>query len=80
MNDGNKAEANIGLPLKKGQLVEVNWPDLIGIYRVEEDVEWNNGLEAWGSVRLEGVYPPIFTHKGGIKLISANTEVKESDE
>lgn len=58
-------QKNIGVPLKKGQLTE--WKD--GIFRVAEDVEWNEDFNSWGSVWLENVYPPRFTHKGGFKVI-----------
>lgn len=68
-----------GLPLKKGQLVEVDFENLKGIFRVQEDVEWNADFKCWGSVRLEGTYPPWFTHKGGIKLISTEDERKFND-
>lgn len=61
---------NIGLPLKRGQLVEVDTEELKGIFRVRDDVEWWDDFDSWGSVWLEGVYPPIFTHKGGIKVLS----------
>lgn len=60
---------NLGLPLKKGQLVEINIPGIRGIYCVARDVEWNQDFQVWGSVCLEGVPVPIFTHKGGIKIV-----------
>lgn len=70
---------NIGFPLKKGQLVEVNFEDLKGIFRVAKDVEWNADFDSWGSVWLEGTYPPRFTHKGGITLLSANMRYTSMD-
>lgn len=60
---------NIGMPLKKGQLIEVDCEELKGVFRVEQDVEWDTYFKKWGSVWLEGVYPPLFTHKGGIAIL-----------
>lgn len=67
-----------GIPLKKGQIIRVynlDDDDKARIFEVEEDVKWNADFNIWGSVRLVGYYPPIFTHKGGIEVI---TDVKSS--
>lgn len=61
---------NVGIPLRRGQLVEVKHTDLEGVFRVERDVEWNAPMGVWGSVSLVGQYPPRFTNKGGIRVIS----------
>ena len=60
-------DKNIGYPFKKGQVVRITDWDCArdGIYVVECNKDFNS----WGSVKLENVYPPTFTHKGGIELI-----------
>ncbi len=62
-----------GMPLKKGQLVKVSgykdYPEN-SIFEVGADVEWNSDYKIWGSVWLVNQYPPLFTHKGGIEVIS----------
>ena len=59
-----------GVPLKKGQLIRLDYMD--GVFRVAEDVKWNKDFNSWGSVWLESLYPPRFTHKGGIKIVPQN--------
>ncbi len=41
-----KPEDILGMPLKKGQLVEISSADLNGVYRVEEDVKWDSHFNA----------------------------------
>lgn len=68
-----QAKHEQGIPLKKGQLVRLTGIEGIpdgSIFEVERDVEFSNDFNTWGSVKLVGMYPPIFTHKGGIELIS----------
>lgn len=63
---------NQGIQLFKGDLIRLYGE----IKEVERDNEWNNDFNCWGSVRLVGEYPPVFTHKGEIEIVSrkANTQ------
>ena len=62
----NETTKNIGFPYKKGQIVRIDGQ----LFEVERDVEWNKDFNVWGSVWLVNQYPPIFTHKGKIELVS----------
>ena len=59
---------NIGLQLKKGWIVRVDGKT----HEVARDNEWNADFGVWGSVELVGEYPPRFTHKGNIEIVSTN--------
>ena len=56
---------NIGMPLKKGQIVRIDGQ----LHEVAEDVQWWPDFGVWGSVWLVNQYPPVFTHKGGIEVV-----------
>lgn len=61
-----------GIQIKKGDLVEIQGK---GIFRAEEDNEWEPDFNAWGSVSLENLYPPRFTHKGGVRVVTKFNEM-----
>ena len=63
-------KSNQGFSVKKGQLVKVRE----GIFEVEEDNRWEPDFQVWGSVRLKGLYPPRFTHKGGVEIYEKKEE------
>ena len=61
------------MPLKKGDIVRVSGHEQIedgSIFEVERDVEWCEYFKTWGSVSLVNQYPPLFTHKGGIEIVT----------
>ena len=67
-------QVTVGFSLKAGQIIKIlqdNEESIVGkIFEVEKDNVWNKDFKQWGSVKLKGLYPPRFTHKENLKLLS----------
>lgn len=58
-----------GIELKAGDIVKFD-DGLVAEVAKDNDLVTDMGSPHWGSVWLVGHYPPRFTHKGGLQVIS----------